>query len=61
MKGNGAYNTMLANVLPLQRPLTQHKQMLCFFIHPRPQDGIKGSRHFFSEGHVAYQIKGKEV
>ena len=45
---NEAENTMQVNILP--------------FIHPRPPDVIKRSKQYFSEvGHVAYQIKGKDL
>ena len=49
IKGNEAYNNMLANILPFHTPLT-------------PGLGSKGQFLFFSESsHVAYQIKGNEA
>ena len=36
--------------------------IFCPFTHTRSLDGVKSSKHFLSEeGHVAYQITGKEV
>ena len=35
---------------------TPCKQIVCPFTRPRTVDGFKRSKHFFIEGHVAYQI-----
>ena len=49
LKGNEAYNNMLANVLPLHTPLT-------------PGVGSKGQFFFFSESnHIACKINGNEA
>ena len=49
VKGNEAYNNMLANVLPLHTPVT-------------PGVGSKGQFFVFSESnHVACKIKGNEA
>ena len=49
IKGNEAYNNMLANTLTLHTPLT-------------PGDGVKKSICFFFESsHVKYQINRNEA
>ena len=40
---------------------TQCKQIFCHFTQPRPLDWVKGSKHFSEGGHVANQIKRKEL
>ena len=42
---------------------TSWKKIFCPYTHPRPMSAVKrGQIFFFSEsGHVAYQMKGKEV
>ena len=38
-----------------------YKQIFCPFTHPRPLGGVKWPKPFSEDGHVAYQIKRKEV
>ena len=74
IKRNEAYINMLANILPLHIPLGWGQKVILFFSESSPvalqinwNDACKYSallhtkKHFFSEGHVAYQIKMKEV
>ena len=74
IKRNEAYINMLANILPLHIPLGWGQEVILFFSESSPvalqinwNDACKYSallhtkKQFFSEGHVAYQLKMKEV
>ena len=58
--GSKGHFFSLLKVVIYQINRNETKHLICPFTHPRHLDGIKRSKPFFSEGHIAYQITWKE-